>query len=58
MGIFKRVFSQIRMICSVQAMVGDSMPRQPDPHTLKDIGVDRMAAEHLRNERLWCELAS
>jgi hypothetical protein len=58
MGIFKRVFSQIQMLCSVQAMVGDSMPRQPGPHTLKDIGVDRMAAEHLRNERLWRELAS
>ncbi|WP_020682573.1 hypothetical protein [Marinobacterium rhizophilum] len=58
MGIFKRVFSQLLVLCNVQTMIGDSMPKQPDPRTLKDIGVDRMAAEHLRNERLWRELAS
>jgi hypothetical protein len=27
-------------------------------HTLRDIGVDPMAAEHGRNERLWRQLAS
>ncbi|WP_157890306.1 hypothetical protein [Marinobacterium aestuarii] len=29
-----------------------------DRHTLKDIGVDPMALELQRNERLWQELAS
>nr|WP_158651703.1 hypothetical protein [Marinobacterium profundum] len=32
--------------------------RSLDRHTLKDIGVDPMAAELRRNERLWRDLAS
>lgn len=29
-----------------------------DGHTLRDLGIDRMAAEHQRNARLWQKLAS
>ncbi|MFC6671140.1 hypothetical protein [Marinobacterium aestuariivivens] len=39
----------------------DAATRQTEPldaHTRSDIGLDPMAAEHLKDERLWCELAA
>lgn len=35
-----------------------SQPTQLDERTRRDIGLDAMAAEHLKDERLWRELAA
>jgi uncharacterized protein YjiS (DUF1127 family) len=58
MKFFRCILQHLKSWHQSQGQAGHSAVRALDKHPLKDIGVDRMALELQRNERLWQELAS
>ncbi len=58
MSTLRRIIQRVKFLHRTCGLTGNAQLQQLTPHTLKDIGVDPMAAEHQRNQRLWQELAS
>jgi hypothetical protein len=58
MKFLKSVIQHLKSWYQYQYRAGHTAVPSLDRHTLTDIGVDPMALELQRNERLWQELAS
>lgn len=58
MSIIKQLIRKMGELQQRKTPADHPRLQQLDNHTLRDIGVNRMAAEYQNDEKLWQELAS